>query len=255
MKKFTIIDYIIIILVIFAVIFAFIHITSDDSSKIQKTAFDASTINKIPDTYLNYYKDGHIVKTSINGFNATNGDEISVNGTVKWIGDNSGNNIRILVDSDNNTYLAGLYRNVPNADIYIDKISLESNGSTYDNLVEFTLKPKNITSLSDLTNNLTGDYEVSTTVTLDSIDIKKIQEIANKLNENGKRLSIKSANTESDNQIILEKADGTNINDADAILGNIGGITSEITIRIYDCNDSQINQIKDYFDVINIRKF
>ena len=255
MKKFTIIDYIIIILVICAVIFAFVHITSDDSSKIQKTAFDASTINKLPDTYSNYYKDGHIVKATINGFNATNGEEISINGTVKWIGDNSGNNIKILVESNNKTYLTGLYRNVPNADIYIDKISLESDGSTYDNLVEFTLKPKNITSLADLTNNLTGDYEISTTVSLDSIDVKKIQEITNNLNENGKRFSIKSSNTDFDNQIILEKANETNIKAGDAILGNIDAVTGQITIRIYDCNDSQINLIKDNFDVVNMRKF
>ena len=255
MKKFTIVDYIIILLVICAVVFAFIHITSDDSSKIQKTAFDASTINKIPDTYLNYYKDGYIVKTTVNGFNATNGEEVSLNGTVKWIGDNSGNNIKILVDSDNETYLTGLYRNVPNADIYIDKISLETDGSTYDKLAEVKLKPKNITSLDDLTNNLTGEYEISTTVTLDSLDVEKIQEIANRLDENGKRLGIKSANAVFDSQIILEKADGTNINDASSILGNINGITSEITIRIYNCSDSQLNQIKDNFDVINIRKF
>ena len=57
--KFTLIDYLIIILVICAVIFAFIHITTDDSSDIKKTAFDASTMNKLPETYLNYYKDGY----------------------------------------------------------------------------------------------------------------------------------------------------------------------------------------------------
>lgn len=254
MKKFTIIDYIIIILVICAVVFAFIHITSDDSSKIQKTAFDASTINKIPDTYLNYYKDGHIVKTTVNGFNSTNGEEVTINGTVKWIGDDGGNTVKILVESNNTTYLAGLYRNVPNADIYIDKISLESDGSTYSNLVEVTLKPKNVTSLSDLTNNLTGDYEISTIISLDSVDAVKMQEVMNKLNENGKRLSIKAPNTV-ENQINIEKATKANIDDANSILGNINGMTREITIRIYDCSDSQLNQIKDNFDVINIRKF
>ena len=254
MKKFTIIDYIIIILVICAVVFAFIHITSDDSSKIQKTAFDASTINKIPDTYLNYYKDGRIVKTTVNGFNSTNGEEVTINGTVKWIGDDGGNTVKILVESNNTTYLAGLYRNVPNADIYIDKISLESDGSTYSNLVEVTLKPKNVTSLSDLTNNLTGDYEISTIISLDSVDAVKMQEVMNKLNENGKRLSIKAPNTV-ENQINIEKATKANIDDANSILGNINGMTREITIRIYDCSDSQLNQIKDNFDVINIRKF
>ncbi|MGX8693462.1 MAG: adhesin [Methanobrevibacter sp.] len=255
MKKFTIIDYIIIILVICAVVFAFIHITSDDSSKIQKTAFDSSTINKLPDTYLNYYKNGYIVKTSVEGFNSTNGEKVSLNGTVKWIGDNGGNNIKVLIDSNNSTYLAGLYRNVPNADIYIDKISLETDGSTYDNLVEVTAKPKEITSLADLTNNLTGDYEISTIISLDSIDTLKIQEIANILNEHGKRLGIKASNTDLENQINIEKADESNINYANDILGNINGITSEITIRIYNCSDSQLNQIKDNFDVTNIRKF
>ena len=53
--KFTVIDYIIIILVIVAIVFAFMHITSDDSVKTEKIAFDESTINKIPDTYLKYY--------------------------------------------------------------------------------------------------------------------------------------------------------------------------------------------------------
>ena len=255
MKKFTIIDYIIIILVICAVVFAFIHITSDNSSKIQKTAFDASTINKIPDTYLNYYKEGRIVKTTVNGFNSTNGEEVTINGTVKWIGDDGGNNVKILVESNNTTYLTGLYRNVPNADIYLDKISLESDGSTYSNLVEVTLKPKNITSLSDLTNNLTGDYEISTIISLDSIDAVKMQEVMNKLNENGKRLSIKASSTDLENQINIEKATKANIDDVDSILGDINGITREIKIRIYDCSDSQLNQIKDNFDVITIRKF
>ncbi len=255
MKKFTIIDYIIIILVICAVVFAFIHITSDDSAKIQKTAFDASTINKLPDTYLNYYKDGYIVKTTVNGFNSTNGEEVSINGTVKWIGDDGGNNVKILVESNNTTYLTGLYRTVPNADIYLDKISLESDGSTYSNLVEVTLKPKKVTSLSDLTNNLTGDYEISTRISLDSMDAIKMQEVMNNLNENGKRLSVKASNNNFENQIDIEKASKANIDDVNSILGNIDGITQEITIRIYDCSDSQLNQIKDNFDVINIRKF
>ena len=67
--KFTIIDYIIIILVICAIVFAFIHITTDDSSDLQKTAFDESTISKIPDTYLKYYKDGLIVNATLEGYN------------------------------------------------------------------------------------------------------------------------------------------------------------------------------------------
>lgn len=252
-KKFTIIDYIIIILVICAVVFAFIHITSDDSSKIQKTAFDTSTINKIYDTYSNYYKDGNIVKSSVDGFNASTGEEASINGTVKWISTNGGNDVKLLIESDNETYLAGLYQNTPNADIYINKISLESDGSKYSNLVEVTAKPKEITSFNDLINNLSGDYEISTTISVDSIDVMKIQKLDNQINENGKRLSIKIP--DSYNQIILEKSDKNNLNDANSILGNISGITGDITIRIYNCSDSQLNQIKDNYEVVNIRNF
>ncbi len=252
-KKFTIIDYIIIILVICAVVFAFIHITTDDSSKIQKTAFDTSTLNKVYDTYSNYYKDGYIVKAVVDGYNATNGEEASLNGTVKWISTNGGNDVKILIDSNNKTYLTGLYQNVPNADIYINKISLESNGSKYSNLVEVTAKPKEITSLNDLIENLSGDYEISTTISTDSIDSMKVQEIFNKLNENGKRISIKVSDL--NDQIILVKSNKENINDIDSILGNINGVTDDITIRIYDCSDEQLNQIKSNYEVTNVRNF
>lgn len=252
-KKFTVIDYIIIILVICAVVFAFIHITSNDSSKIQKTAFDASTVNKIYDTYSNYYKDGYIVKTTVNGFNATTGEKITLNGTVKWISTTGGNNVKILIDSENGTYLTGLYQNVPHADIYLDKISLENDGSKYDNLVEVTAKPKEIKSLAELTNNLSGDYEISTTISADSIDSVKLQEINNALTDHGKRLSVKTTDVE--NQISLDKSYSANIKDIDAILGNINGITGDITIRIYNCSDSQLNQIKDIFEVTNVRNF
>lgn len=250
--KFTLIDYIIIILVICAVIFAFIHITSDDTSTIQKTAFDSSTANKIIDTYSNYYKDGYIVKATLNGFNSTNGEEVTINGTVKWVDD--GNIAKILVQSENETYLTGLYKNVKNADVYMDKISLESDGSKYQNLKEFTIKPQQITSLNDLVKDLNGsDYEISTTISLDSVDSTKIQEIENKIESHNKRLSIKS--NDNNNQLILTQSDKQNIEDGNSVLGSFNGITDEITIRIYNCSDDQLNAIKENYDVVNIRNF
>lgn len=250
--KFTIIDYIIIILVICAVIFAFIHITSDDTSTIQKTAFDSSTANKIIDTYSNYYKDGYIVKATLNGFNSTNGEEVTINGTVKWVDD--GNIAKILVQSENETYLTGLYKNVKNADVYMDKISLESDGSKYQNLKEFTIKPQQITSLNDLVKDLNGsDYEISTTISLDSVDSTKIQEIENKIESHNKRLSIKS--NDNNNQLILTQSDKQNIEDGNSVLGSFNGITDEITIRIYNCSDDQLNAVKENYDVVNIRNF
>ena len=255
-EKFTLIDYLIIILVICAIAFAFIHIATDDSSNIQKTAFDASTINKIPDTYSNYYKDGYIVKAVVEGFNATNGEEATVNGTLKWIGDNGGSDVKLLIEDEKASYLAGLYKSVPEADIYIDKISLETDGSKYDNLVEIKANPEKISSVNDLNKNLSGaEYEISTTISFDSINLVKIQEIINKINSQDKRAAIKTPVTGLGNGLVLEKANQQNLNDANSILGNVNGITDEITIRIYNCSDSQLNQIKDNYDVINIRKF
>ena len=255
MKKFTIIDYIIIILIICAIAFAFIHISTDDSSDIQKTAFDASTINKIPDTYSDYYKNGNIVKATVVGLNSSNNKEVTLNGTVTWIGDDGGSDVSILIDSDNGTYLAGLYKNVPNADIYIDTISLENDGSKYDNLVEFKISPEKINSLNDLCKNLTDcDCDITTTVTVDSVDTIKLQEIANKLNSNDKRLSIK-ASANSDNQIIITKATVKDINTGSSILGNINGVTDQITIRVYNCSDNQLETIKNNYDVTNIKNF
>lgn len=252
--KFTIVDYIIIILVICAIAFAFIHITSDDSSNIQKTAFDASTINKLPETYLNYYKDGYIVKATVNGFNSTNGEEVSLNGTVKWV--DEGPSSKVLIESNNKTYITGLYKNVRNADIYINTISIETNGSTYKNLKEFTIKPQNITSLSDLTKNLKNcNYEISTSISVDSIDSIKIRELENEINSHNKRLAIKTSNSELINEILLSKANAQNIEDGTNVLGNINGVTEYITLRVYDCNDTTLKNIKDNYEVTNIRSF
>ncbi len=68
-------------------------------------------------------------------------------------------------------------------------------------------------------------------------------------------MSIKSDNGKMDSIIILTRATKENINDVNSILGNINGISDEITIRIYDSTDNQINAIKDKYDVINIRTF
>ena len=254
-EKFTLIDYLIIVLVICAIAFAFIHITTDDSSNIQKTAFDASTINKIPETYYNYYKDGLIVKATVEGFNASTGEETSVNGTVKWIGDKDGSDVKILIEDNDTSYLAGLYKNVPEADIYIDKLSLETDGSKYPNLVEIKANPEKITSINDLNKNLSNaEFEISTVISLDSIDQTKIQEIINKINSQDKRAAITPVSGIG-NELLLENANEQTLNDANSVLGNINGVTDEITIRIYDCSDSQLKQIKDNYDVTNIRKF
>ena len=254
--KFTLIDYIIIILVICAIVFAFIHITTDDSSDLQKTAFDESTVNKIPDTYLKYYKDGFIVNATVEGFNSTNGNRTTLEGTVIWEDDNGGNDVKLMIDTDNGTYLAGLYKNVPEADVYIDHISLQSNGEKYKNLYEIKAQPEKITSLKDLTGKIPSNtnYELTTDLSLGDLTAKDAQEITNKLLGKHERLSVKTDDN-MDNRLMIKMATQDNLNDADSVLGTVDGVTDEITIRIYDSTDAQIDEIAKNFDIENIRKF
>ena len=253
--KFTIIDYIIIILIIIAIIFAFIHITSDDSDNIEKTAFDESTINKIPDTYLKYYKNGVKVTATVEGYNSSNNEKVSVTGEVIW-SDNSGNDVKLLLQNDTSKYLTGFYRYNPNVDIYIDQLSLESNNEKYPNLVEIKTNGKEVNSLNDITSGIdnNSNFEISTKISLDSLDEKSMQKITNKLQES-KRISIKTSTSDMDNQIVLSKATKENIDNANAILGNIDGMSGDITIRIYNCSDKDIKMIEDNYDVVNILRF
>ena len=148
-----------------------------------------------------------------------------------------------------------MYRTVPNADIYIDHISLQINGEKYKNLCEIKVKPVEITSLKDLTNKLPDDakYEISTEIGVDSLNSKDGQKLANQLLNNGKRESIRAVHA--DNNLLIKKATKENLNDVNSILGNINGVTEDITIRIYDCQDSQIKEISKNFNVTNIRNF
>ena len=123
--------------------------------------------------------------------------------------------------------------------------------------MEVKLKPANITTLDDLVSKIPNntDYEISTEITADSVDATKLQEITNLINNKDKRTSIKPIDSGSNTQIKLTKSTSENIHDANSILGNINGITDEITIRIYNCSDTQLNAIKNNYDVVNIRNF
>ena len=51
------------------------------------------------------------------------------------------------------------------------------------------------------------------------------------------------------------KSTDDNIKDGNSVLGNFNGITKDITIRVYNCSDSQMNAIKNSYDVLSIRNF
>lgn len=257
LKRLTLIDYVIIIIIIAAVIFAFIHITSDDTSESEKTSFDSSTLNKIVERYLNYYRQGLVVNTTVEGFNSTNGQPVTLHGTIVWMDDDKGSNVKVLIESNGTTYLAGLYNHVPQADIYINSITLETDGQRYNNLTEITLKPEDINSLNDLISGLPNstNYEISATIALESLDSTHVQEINNQLYNSTGRIAIKGSNTGLYNQISLVRATSDEIHIADSILGSFNGRTGEITIRIYNCSDNDIELIKNNFDVSNIQRF
>ena len=83
----------------------------------------------------------------------------------------------------------------------------------------------------------------------------KITEIENEINSHNKRFAIKTATNEIINQIIVSKADKQNIEDGSSILGSINGLTEGIKIRVYNCSDTDLNNIKNNYEVTNIRTF
>ena len=256
-KRFTLVDYAIIILVICAIVFAFIHVTSNDDTVNEKTSYDSSTLNKIAEKYLTYYRQGYIVNTTVHGYNSTDGKPVTLSGNIKWLDDDRGSNVKALVNSNGSDFIVGLYNHVPNADVYINSMTLETNGEKYKNLTEIKVNPKNITSINDLISGISNDtdYEITTIVTTDSVESMKIQEISNILFQKDGRISIKGSNSGLTNQIFLVRATGSELSEVNNILSNFNGISNEITIRIYNCSDNDIDHIKNNYNVTNIQKF
>lgn len=250
--KLTIIDILIIICIVCAIGFAVYHMTSD-SDEGSAVNFDSSTTSKLTENYLNLYKEGYVIKSQVIGTNASSGEKVSINGTVLWVGDEKGSNVKILVESEGKTYLVGLYKDIPEADIYFDKISLETTGEKYKNVKEITISPKKINSLNELVSgiNKNSNYEITTDIASSEIDTITSQEIVNNLDK------IKQPRIFfTDNPVKLLKivrANSKTINSINSILGNINGQTGEITIRIYNCSDNDIKTIKENYDVTNVK--
>ena len=257
LSKLTIIDYIIIIAVICAIAFAFIHITTDDSNDTTTSSYDSSTMSKIGENYLKLYLEGNKVETSVSGYNASNGKPVELHGNITWLDDNRGSNVKVLINSNGKEYLAGLYKDIPNADIYIDTISLESNGNKFNNLTEVTISPENITSLNNLISGIGNNtnYEITTSVSIDELSTIDYQSITNSLYAHDKRISISGSNTGLYNQLTITRATSEEINLVDSILGNFDGTTGQITIRIYDCTGEDLKTIENNYNVTNIKTF
>lgn len=252
LNKITIIDILIIICIIGAVGFAIYHMVDDDSTKASATSFDYSTNNKMLETYLNYYKDGKIVTSSLIGTKSNTGEKIEMNGTVLWLGDNQNDKVNIEINNDGKPILAGFYKDTPNADVFIEQISLETNGDSYANITDFVVSPKEIKNLKEIISKIPNDteYEISTTIAIDELDSVTAQKLANALNKNKKPcIVLKNSGT-----VILEvnRANQTDFEIADNVLGDFKGQTSEIQIRIYNSTAQDSIDIQNAFNVLSI---
>ena len=234
LNKLTIIDLLIIICVIGAAGFAIYHMADDDSSTASATSFDYSTNPKILETYLDYYKNGNVVTSTIVGTDANTGEKLELSGNVLWLGESEKEKVNVLIDSNGKEMLAGFYKDVPNADIFIDSISLESNGDTYSNITDFTVAQKEINNLNDLISEIPNgtQYEISTNIAIDNLDSIKYQKLLNALNKNKKPcIVLKDDGT---NTLMINRANKTDLEIANNVLGDFNGQTGQIQIRTYN---------------------
>lgn len=233
LNKITIIDILIIICIIGAVGFAIYHMADDDSSNASATSFDYSTNPKILETYLDYYKNGNVVTSTIVGTDAKTGEKVELNGKVLWLGETEKEKVNVLIDDNGKKLLAGFYKDVPNADLFIDSISLESNGDTYRNVKDITVAPKEISSLNDLISEMPNgsNCEISTSIAMDNLDSVKYQKLLNALYENKKPCIVMNGES---NVLEINRANKTDLKTASEILGDFNGQTSQIKIRTYD---------------------
>ena len=253
LNKLTIIDILIIICIIGAVGFAIFHMADDNSSNASATSFDMTTKNKMLENYLNLYQDGNKVTSTIVGTDSSTGEKVELNGDVVWLGESEKEKVNILLDDNGKKVLAGFYKDVPNADIYIDQVSLETNGDTYANITDFQIAPKEINSLNDLISEIPKgtDYEISTTLALENFDAMKYQKLLNALNNNKKPCIVLN---DEGNALEINRADKTDLEIANHILGDFDGQTSQIQIRIYNSTPNDLRAIESSYNVLSTYK-
>ena len=239
LNKLTIIDLLIIICIIGAVGFAIFHMADDDSSNASATSFDISTKNKILENYLNLYQEGNKVSSTVVGTDSSTGEKVEQKGNVLWLGETEKEKTNILLDVNGKKVLAGFYKDTPNADIYIDQVSLETNGDSYSNITDFQIAPKEINSIND------------TTLAIENFDAMKYQKLLNGLNNNKKPCII--LNSEG-NALEINRANKTDLDIANDILKDFNGQTSQIQIRIYGSSKDDSKAIESAYNVLNTYK-
>ncbi len=254
LKRITIIDILIIICIIGAIGFAVYHMADDDSSNASATSFDYSTNAKILETYLNYYHNGNKVTSTIVGTDSSTGEKVKTAGDVLWLGESEKDKVNVLIDNNGKKLLAGFFKDVPNADIFIEQISLESNGDQYANVTDITVAPKNINSIDEIISGIPDEteYEISTTIAIDNLDNVKYQKLLNALYNNKKPSMVLGIGQ--NNMLEVNRAKGDDFKVANKVLGSFNGETSQIQIRIYNCTPKDTKAIESSYNVLKIAK-
>ncbi|KZX11581.1 hypothetical protein [Methanobrevibacter filiformis] len=251
LKKFTLLDILIIIAIIIAIVFAFIHLTANDDN-VESFSFDSSTGNKFWEKYLGFYREGKIVNAQIGGYNASSGEHQEIKGRVLW----ADNNPRILLDVNGVPMLAGFYTTVRNADFYIEHITLESDSSKYANVTDISVRPMNITNVNDIIEGVPRglNFTVDTSISVSGEENIAFQTLDNALYYNaGKRLSITYPN-ELVKKLSFIMAGPKELDIANSILGSFDGESGMITFRIYNASQKDIETIKQNYHVDRIVK-
>lgn len=254
LNKLTIIDILIIICIIGAVGFAIFHMADDDSSNASATSFDISTKNKIIENYLNYYQSGNQVSGTIVGTEADTGEKVKITGNVLWLGEIDKEMPNILIDNDGEKFLAGFYKDSTNVDVYIDQLSLKTNGDKYSNVTDIEASPKKIKGFNDLISKMPNEteYEISAKLAIDNLDSIKYQQLFNALNKNKKPCMVLK---EGEGNILeINRANKEDLEIANSVLNEFDGQTSEIQIRIYNSTNDDTRIIESNFNVLSIAK-
>jgi hypothetical protein len=253
LNKITWIDIIIIVVIILVACVAVLHITPGVNEE-DSSSFDSSTLDKVYQKYIDFYNSGEIVTTEIIGTNSSTGEDVDITGEVLWCYDDNTKNLLVLVNDSGNLLLAGTYKDNPNAEIYIDQMTLKVNGEKHKNITEVSISPMSINSFAELYKGLEkfNNYEISTTIALNDSDSVSYQNIDNDLFNITKRPSIQMVSNYHELKISRAKYEDLKIANDD--YKSLNGQTEPITIRIYNCSNEELNIIKNNFNVTNIKQ-
>ncbi|MGC9517522.1 MAG: hypothetical protein ACP5C3_07495 [Methanomicrobiales archaeon] len=240
--KFTYLDLIIIVIVFSAIIMAFYN-TADSQYNIQKYTFDSMEMEKANLKFQDLYGSGKIVYSRLSGYNSIDGKKETIYGEVLW-----SNEKEMLLNVNGSKILASNYQN-RFADFYFESITLEVVGYE-NNTVDVILEPINITSVNELIFDIPEEYRISAYLTVTPQESSLLQKLDNELYL---RENYSPVSTADNNDILnLTWANSTDLKIIDEVIGDLDGVSSYITIRIFNVSDDTLEKLKNEYKIKKI---